>query len=203
MRLNFYWIDVMDCKPIPLDSIIIIDDDNDDVAGSSSSSSGSDVNETTLGVISFHFPYMMQREERIGLNCDDITKRIEYSLVKAVIYSISDDNVNGIDEKMQNNLDELYADVSVSYLGKNDWLTSDDERSCHMFECVITVSAEKCSHNMMDCLLYISSRMFKFGRQNARKGRYWSAKYGIMVESMECMNYIIRTLFCVPNKKDN
>lgn len=203
MRLNFYWLDVMDCKPIPLESVIIIDDDDDDVAGSSSSSTGSDVNETTLGVISFHFPYVLDREQRLGIDCDDIIKKIEYSLVKAVIYSVSDDNDSGVDNKMQMHLNDVYADVSVTHLGKNDWLTNNDDEPCHMFECVITVSAEDCSQRMMDCLTYISSRLFLFGRGKARIGRYWSSKYGIRVESMDFMRYIIRTLFCVPNKKDN
>lgn len=200
----------MDSRPIPLDSVIVIDDDSDVeevVVSSTTPTSPSNRRphaDDEIGVISFHLPYLVsQHVEKSDMDVERIGSYVEMSISHAFNYAINDDESPGLNPKLAMMLDDAFPDIVVTHYGSADGIWDKSHELGHMMECVITVHAPGCKKKAMDCLLYISSRLFRFGRSGARMGRYFSNKHGINVERMDCMRHLAGTLFCIPNNKEN
>ncbi|ALF39460.1 ORF53 [Duck adenovirus 3] len=203
-------------EPIPLDSVIIINDDDDDVVeevrtipshSEASSSNGREarpLGPDDIGVISFKLPYIIDPLSRHDFDIDRVEALVQMDLTRAVLSSIgeeSDDHGRNIE--FDRLLEDIWADVEVRHCGAANGYWDNSYENGHMMECIIHVSAPNCHSSLMDCLLYVSSRLFRFGRRGGRMGRYHSVSHGIRVEYMDCMRHIVNTLFCVPNKNEN
>lgn len=156
-------------------------------------------NDEKIGVISFHWPYMsVEKHDMIDVENDE--RRLAAHVVKAVYGAVGGDEA---DHKLDMQLDGLWADAIVTRVGGASEFDPDSWYDSHMFEVCVTVSAPVRPKKSMDCLLYLSSKMFRFGRRGQRYGRYISTDSGIRADNMKCMHHIVSTLFCVPCKNEN
>lgn len=155
--------------------------------------------EDQIGVISFNFPYLYM-DSRGMLDVEWDEKRLVSHVVKAAYDAVGGD---GADPRLESLLDGMWVDVVVMHSGAamdfdTEWL-----KPGHMFEVCITVCAPKRPKRSMDCLIYISSRMFRFGKVGQKYGRYTSMVNGLRVETMQCMRHVVGTLFCIPSTNEN
>lgn len=152
-----------------------------------------------IGVISFHWPYLYM-DMRGMLDVEGDERRLVSHVVKAAYEAVGGE---GADPRLESQLEDMWVDVMVNHSGAAFDLDPDWLKPGHMYEVCITVCAPKRPKRSMDCLTYLSSRLFRFGRVGQRYGRYTSMENGIRVETMECMRHLVGTLFCIPCKKDN